>query len=294
MLQSNEKVLYFGRSRVFYHGLIGRVGRERLNGSLTIYAAQNEELSFSIAGGRSRWTRIAAVPPQTPHRVQCPDDRVTVILIESETVDPVDLAALMASIVDGAGAEALWRQIALARRILQTEGFPADMAPGAFDAVVVGRNLARRDLDPRIARALDLFETCDLAECPTAEDLARAVRISVSRFLRLFKEETGLRFRSFRMWRRARAFLPHAANTENLAHLALELGYPDSTHFSHSIRRIFGLKPRSILEGSRQMRVFTTVPNPAIHEEAIHGRLGGAAKAGTIRLVETRERLSVR
>jgi len=33
----------------------------------------------------------------------------------------------------------------------------------------------------------------------------------------------------------------HFANQNlNLAHLAQDIGYPDSTHFSHSIRRFYG------------------------------------------------------
>ncbi len=41
-----------------------------------------------------------------------------------------------------------------------------------------------------------------------------------------------------------------------MAHLALDIGYPDSTHFSHSIRRFYGLKPRAIFSGSRELEIF--------------------------------------
>ena len=82
-----------------------------------------------------------------------------------------------------------------------------------------------------------------------------AVGLSTSRFLHLFKENTGIPFRSLRMWKRARRFLDHANREDSLTDVALGLGYPDSSHFSHSIRASFGLQPRAIREGSRGMRV---------------------------------------
>ena len=43
-------------------------------------------------------------------------------------------------------------------------------------------------------------------------------------------------------------------------HVALDIGYPDSTHFSHSIRQTFGLKPRDIFAGSRKLRIIVESP----------------------------------
>ena len=71
-----------------------------------------------------------------------------------------------------------------------------------------------------------------------------------------FKQETGIAFRSFRAWKRARHLLHFANQDLNLAHLAQDIGYPDSTHFSHSIRRFYGLKPRAIFSGSRGLAVY--------------------------------------
>ena len=39
----------------------------------------------------------------------------------------------------------------------------------------------------------------------------------------------------------------------SLTDIALTAGYPDSTHFSHSIRQFYGLKPSDILAGSRRI-----------------------------------------
>lgn len=48
----------------------------------------------------------------------------------------------------------------------------------------------------------------------------------------------------------------------NLAQLALDAGYPDSTHFSRSIRLAYGLKPRDIFAGSRRLAVYAHALSP--------------------------------
>ena len=73
-------------------------------------------------------------------------------------------------------------------------------------------------------------------------------------------------------WKRARSLLHHVTRETNLVHVALDTGYPDSTHFSHSIRQVYGLKPRDLFAGSRQL----TVLGDKLHEQRI--AMMGAAK----------------
>ena len=90
----------------------------------------------------------------------------------------------------------------------------------------------------------------------SAEACAEQVHLSFSRFLHLFKQEVGVPFRSFRTWKRARSLLHYVNRDSNLAHVALDTGYPDSTHFSHSIRQVYGLKPKDIFAGSRRLSIY--------------------------------------
>ncbi len=112
-----------------------------------------------------------------------------------------------------------------------------------------------RSLDPRVIRSIaQIGRFC--GEPVTAASCAAEAGLSSSRFLHLFKQETGISFRAFRAWKRARHLLHFANQDLNLAHLAQDIGYPDSTHFSHSIRRFYGLKPRAIFSGSRDLAIY--------------------------------------
>jgi AraC-like DNA-binding protein len=124
-----------------------------------------------------------------------------------------------------------------------------------FDRMCLGETLPERKLDSRVVRAIARIGKFS-GEPVTAAACASEAGLSASRFLHLFKQETGISFRSFRAWKRARHLLHFANQDLNLAHLAQDIGYPDSTHFSHSIRRFYGLKPRAIFSGSRDLAIY--------------------------------------
>ena len=87
-------------------------------------------------------------------------------------------------------------------------------------------------------------------------------------------------FRAFRAWKRARHLLHFANEDINLAHLAQDIGYPDSTHFSHSIRRFYGLKPRAIFSGSRDLAIYRSDPQACPAQPAAAGAGVTAPTAG--------------
>ena len=63
--------------------------------------------------------------------------------------------------------------------------------------------------------------------------------------------------------KRARSLLQYVVNQDSsLTDVALGAGYPDSSHFSHSIRQVYGLKPKDIFAGSRKLRVIGPVLSP--------------------------------
>lgn len=108
--------------------------------------------------------------------------------------------------------------------------------------------------DGRIQRIIEAIR--ESPACPlSADDCARRVHLSRSRFLHLFPQEVGTSFRVFRMWKRARGMLHCVNQPINTTRVALNAGYNDATHFSHSIRQVFGLRPRDLFAGSRRQAI---------------------------------------
>ena len=110
-------------------------------------------------------------------------------------------------------------------------------------------------------RALQVLERTLAGESQT--QIAAALKISqvaVSKILRRLEDQLCREAAQTLERQRARHLLHFANQDINLAHLAQDIGYPDSTHFSHSIRRFYGLKPRAIFSGSRDLAIYRSDP----------------------------------
>lgn len=254
----DNKYMLVLEERLYYLGLAGNKMKARRFGAAAIYAAPEGGLAVKLGDGEWRSTPLAILPPYAAHEVASDCGAIVNVLIEPERLRQGELQGLLHLGRDPSRAVALAQRLRAAAPLLEAEApdDPEDtMSAATFDRIVLGRPLADRRIDRRIAGVLDDLAEEGLETPVLAADLAAGIGLSSSRFLHLFKEETGVSFRNYRTWRRARGFLPHANRTGSLTDVALSLGYPDSSHFSHSIRKTFGLKPRSIRVGSRNLRV---------------------------------------
>lgn len=241
---SSERVMLVNPDRVFYLGLLGAPARRNFGG-FTLYAALDSAFQICLEEGAWERRSLALVPPWTPHRIKSEDRLIGSIMIEPESITGLPAAV--------AGPGALQRvQGAFAR--LQQMGKDASLTELDADPLFFGQPLPERRLDPRVAAVVARIKSDPACHC-TAEECAAASGLSFSRFLHLFREEVDTTFRRFRAWKRARAFLHHVNRQSTLTDIALEAGYPDSTYFSHSIRQVYGLRPKDIFAGSRRLSV---------------------------------------
>ena len=284
LADKRNRVMWLNNDRVFYAGLLGAVSVRTMGGWL-VYASLGAPLRIVVgedaaAAEPADWpcTDLAVVPPYLPHRVACDERLICSITVEPETVDEAGLPAFMRSFTgavptDLPEARQMLQRVRSAHAWLRTEGRRVDLQTDGFDECLFGQRLAPRRLDSRIARVLEDMRN-DPSRITTAQDCADAVGLSFSRFLHLFKDEVGTPFRSLRTWKRARSLLHHVTREAPLVHVALDTGYPDSTHFSHSIRHVYGLKPRDLFAGSRALTVLGDSPAARAAERAERWRQG--------------------
>ena len=239
--------------RVFYAGLLGRP-RERRPGAFHVYVAIKGGLWLATADGRKAHGELVAVLPNVRHTIASDHRSVICIVIEPESVRNGTFDE-WARRMSGAEREVFAGRICAAYDQLLQQPYRHDITRAEFDIMCFGEALPQRPLDPHVTRAIAQIGRFS-GEPVTAASCAADAGLSSSRFLHLFKQDTGISFRSFRAWKRARHLLNFANQDVNLAHLAQDIGYPDSTHFSHSIRRFYGLKPRAIFSGSRDLAIY--------------------------------------
>jgi AraC-like DNA-binding protein len=252
---ASDRVMWINADRVFYAGLLGSP-TERTLGALVIYVAVDAPIRVSIAGGPWQAGDVAIVPPYSSHRVACETRTIIDLLIEPETVALERLPEFMQARAGIVTAEEFLQRVRAMHRRLVSGLEAGHRKTIDFDVSLFGHNLPARAIDPRIAAVLHEINRVPLAPVG-AEYCATSVQLSYSRFLHLFKQETRIAFRIFRSWKRARSLLYYVTGETNLTDVALNAGYPDSSHFSHSIRQVYGLKPKDIFAGSRKLAVYS-------------------------------------
>ena len=238
--------------RVFYAGLLGRP-RQRCPGAFHVYVSIEAGLWLITADGRESYGELAVVSPDVRHTIASDHRSAICLVIEPESVR----AGAFEQLARGFRARSAGLCAAHPRRLSRAAArqHGDDISNAEFDTMCFGEALPQRSLDPRVIKSIaQIGRFC--GEPVTAASCAAEAGLSSSRFLHLFKQETGISFRAFRAWKRARHLLHFANQDLNLAHLAQDIGYPDSTHFSHSIRRFYGLKPRAIFSGSRDLAIY--------------------------------------
>lgn len=252
-LTSADRVMWITPQRVFYAGLLGAPALHT-KGALAVYVAVEGLLRVRLDGGEWETAEVVVIPPYHPFEIACQGRHVLTILIELETVDLRRLPEMLHA-CGAIDAQQFAENVRRVHSGLVAAGGTAHRFAQDFDILFFGAPLPARQLDPRIVKALETIRR-DLSGQAAAQACAAQAHLSFSRFLHLFKEETGASFRSVRTWKRARSLLQHVNRDDSLVYVALDIGYPDSTHFSHSIRRFYGLKPRDIFAGSRKLKIF--------------------------------------
>ncbi|MET4215370.1 AraC-like DNA-binding protein [Bradyrhizobium sp. LB7.2] len=249
--RESDHLMLITPERVFYAGLLGRP-RKRTPGCCHVYVAVKGSLHLTLDEVLATGELFVTLPNQR-HSIASDYRTAISVTLEPESMPDGVIEALAARLT-GPDQAVYARKILAAYTLLRERRY-GDITTAEFDEMCFGEALPRRVLDPRVTRAVARIGRFT-GEPVTADTCAADAGLSASRFLHLFKEETGISFRSFRAWKRARHLLHFANQDLNLAHLAQDIGYPDSTHFSHSIRRFYGLKPRAIFVGSRDLAIY--------------------------------------
>ncbi len=250
----SSPLLYLSPERVLYRGPLGHP-QIRTLGATAWYLSVDHALSVACPGGQA-WRQAGAlcVPAGVPHQVDVGHGHVICYLVEQGFSDSSVVGTLgpWAVAGNGIGWEQATKLSAADLRLWRDAGRQIDVE---LDRLLFGHVLPSRLPDPRIADILLRIST-DPARAWLAADAAAHCGLSTSRFMHLFKSEVGVGWRALRAWKRARALLACVHTGENLTQLALSLGYPDGTHFSHAIRQITGLRPSDIISGSRHLSVW--------------------------------------
>ena len=257
-----NRVMGLNNEQMFYAGLLDQVSL-RAMGAWLIYASLGEPIRVQLGDGEWQSTDLAVVPPYAPHRVACDQRLIACLTIEPETVDPAGLPALLRErqgvLPLDPQAAALLARVRQGHAWLRGDGSGAVLQTADFDTLFFGQPFARASAGcPRRAGA------GGHAQRALGGGHGAAVRSAGGAVvLALFAcvQGRGGHAVSPPAHLEARA-QPVASRHPRRASGACGARHrlPRFTHFSHSIRQVYGLKPRDLFAGSRQLRAWGDSP----------------------------------
>jgi AraC-like DNA-binding protein len=113
-----------------------------------------------------------------------------------------------------------------------------------------------RRLDERVTKVLTAIQASDDLRMSIEEAAAMAF-LSPSRFAHLFKQQVGLPFRRYMLWRKLTRAMLTIGREPTIAAAAHASDFADAAHLTRTFYQMFGLPPSVMMRGD-----FFQIPSP--------------------------------
>lgn len=118
--------------------------------------------------------------------------------------------------------------------------------------------------DVRIETVIRLIKS-QVNAVPSVDALAEAVGLSRSRLVQLFKQQTGVPIRRYRLWHRLYVTALRMGQGESLTDAAIGAGFADSSHCTHTFRDMLGIKPSLLLGQTNKLCI--VIPSEVLSQD---------------------------
>jgi len=113
-------------------------------------------------------------------------------------------------------------------------------------------------IDSRIAKVIELIQA-NISDNLSIDTLAECVELSVPRLVQLFRMQTGVPIRRYRLWHRLYQSVSELPLNRNITNSALGAGFSDASHFNRTFKSMFGMTPTHLLMQPNGLVIYTDV-----------------------------------
>jgi len=197
--------------------------------------------------GVYRSARSVLIPPNTLHDLRIAGGRMAFLYVDPLSRDLVALNGRMRDVTPRAAFDLVGEAaiIEVLDGVADGHLSDGDGRKALTEWLGIG---TRADPDKRIVSALRRMREQPQRSHSMAE-LGECAGLSASRFLHLFKAETGVPLRRYRLWNRMGAAVAGFREGRSLTEAAHAAGFASSAHFSTAFRDMFGMMPSELLKG---------------------------------------------
>lgn len=214
----------------------------------------------AICGHDGEWreTRGLMVRPDAEHSFDCNAASGVMMFVDPESSEGAWLATSLKqdiTMIADARLDALVPELrAFAERPDESDDVAAlirrciqDLRPGLAPA---------RRMDSRVTTVIEAIRASDDLRM-SLDHAADKACLSSTRFAHLFKEQVGLPFSRYMLWRKLTRAMVAIASEDTIAAAAHAADFADAAHLTRTFYQMFGMAPSALMRGD-----FIEIPSP--------------------------------
>jgi AraC-like DNA-binding protein len=208
--------------------------------------------SIAVCGRDGAWheSRGVVVRPDAEHAFDCNGALGVMVFVDPESGEGAWLAASLRrdiTLVPEAGLDPLGPGL----RALLDDAEPPDDVAGlvrrCVQAVKPGAAPIRH-FDARVTTVLGAIRASDDLRI-SLEKAAEMAFLSPSRFAHLFKDQVGLPFSRYMLWRKLTRAMVAIGSERTIAAAAHAADFADAAHLTRTFHQMFGMAPSALMRG---------------------------------------------
>ena len=218
------------------------------------------EGTVGIRGQRGDWRMGSgvAVRPDIMHSYNANGAVGAMLFVDPESLEGVWLRSSLREEITVAPSSRLVSCAGELRRFLDQPFESLEIGAlikHCVQALSTGAPPSRR-LDERVTRVLSAIREADDLRM-SIEDAAAMIFLSPSRFAHLFKQQVGLPFRRYMLWRKLARAVLLIGREGAIATAAHAADFADAAHLTRTFYQMFGMPPSVMMRGD-----FFEIPSP--------------------------------
>lgn len=207
-------------------------------------------LAIATASDGWRETRGVIVRPDTEHSFDCNGAQAVMLFVDPESSEGAWLVAALhhdTTSVSDARLEAIVPELRAFANAPEDVDDVAALIGRCVHGLRPGLAPARR-FDSRITSVLDTIRASDDLHI-SLDQAADTACLSPTRFAHLFKEQVGLPFSRYMLWRKLTRAMVAIASEETIAAAAHAADFADAAHLTRTFYQMVGMAPSVLMRG---------------------------------------------
>ncbi len=208
------------------------------------------QAAIADEGGHWQSGRGIIVPPNLEHSYSGQGSYGAMLFVDPDSIEGIWQRSTIGNRITIVPESRVMPAAAALRRFCETPLESLDVGSlirHIVESLCAGVPPSRRP-DPRITRVLDLIAASPDLRL-SLERVAASVFLSPSRFQHLFKQQVGLAFRRYILWRKVTRAMVTIARERTLMAAAQEADFADAAHLTRTFQQMFGLPPSVLMQG---------------------------------------------